>query len=362
LNSGDVATVERAMVICNIVAFRDRAMSEVSGGERLLARALAVEAEIQWATTPADKERRPSARAQRQLRRTLRCERPSTRRLALLEDRRPVPRSNERGSELRPTTDKIFNVALLHLAPKAGDLAFNKFLIEAAIMKAAAGGADWVITPELAVSGYTFAPMIGTDWICVQPDPWMARIGNLAARLGIVVFLSVPERDADSNLLYNATFVIDHDGTICGKHRKVNPLRVGSEAWSTPGTEVNPIVIGGLNVGVMICADAYSPGTAKRLHSNGAQLLVSPAAWAPGEHGPKGEWERATSDTGLALFVCNRTGQDPIGDFSCGESVLAHGGSRLISAASEVSVALLFAWNFAGSRPESNSFRKIALE
>ena len=52
---------------------------------------------------------------------------------------------------MRPTTDKILNVALLHLAPRAGDLAFNKLLIEAAIMKAARGGADWVITPELAV-------------------------------------------------------------------------------------------------------------------------------------------------------------------------------------------------------------------
>jgi 5-aminopentanamidase len=79
------------------------------------------------------------------------------------------------------------NVALLHLAPRAGDLAFNKLLIEAAIMKAAAG-ADWVITPELAVCGYTFAPLIGTDWICVQPDPWMSRISNLAARLEYLHF------------------------------------------------------------------------------------------------------------------------------------------------------------------------------
>jgi predicted amidohydrolase len=263
---------------------------------------------------------------------------------------------------LAAADNNLLNVALLHIAPRAGDLAFNRLLIEDAIVKAAAEGSHWVITPELAVCGYTFAPLIGTDWICVQPDPWVARIGNLAARLGIVVFLSVPERDADSNLLYNATFVIDHDGTICGKHRKVNPLRVGSEAWSTPGTEVNPIVIGGLNVGVMICADAYSPSMAKKLHSNGAQLLVSPAAWPPGEHGPKGEWERSTSDTGLPLFVCNRTGQDAILDFSCGESVLAHGGSRLISTASKISIVLLFAWNFAGSRPESNSFGKIALE
>jgi 5-aminopentanamidase len=263
---------------------------------------------------------------------------------------------------LAPTADNLLNVALLHLAPRAGDLAFNKLLIEDAIVKAAAQGSDWVITPELSVCGYTFEALIGTDWIAVQPDPWTDTISNLAARLGIVVFLSVPERDAKSNLLYNTTFVIDRDGAVRGKHRKVNALRVGSEAWSTPGTEISPIVVGGRSVGVMICADAYSPGMAKKLHLNGAQLLVSPAAWAPGEHGPRGEWERATSDTGLALFVCNRTGQDAILDFSHGESVLAYGGSRLISAASQRSAILSFAWNLARSQPEVRTFHKIELE
>jgi iron complex transport system ATP-binding protein len=55
LTCGDAAAVERAMVACDVVAFRDRTMSEVSGGERLrilLARALAVEAEILLADEP----------------------------------------------------------------------------------------------------------------------------------------------------------------------------------------------------------------------------------------------------------------------------------------------------------------------
>src|SRR5262245_56044793 len=113
------------------------------------------------------------------------------------QDRLRVPQTNERGSELGPITDEILNVALLHLAPRAGDVAFNKLLIEDAIMTAAASGADWVITPELSVCGYTFEPSIGTDWISIQPDPWMTRIKKVAAQLGIVIFLSVPERDAD---------------------------------------------------------------------------------------------------------------------------------------------------------------------
>src|ERR1700753_1510756 len=67
----------------------------------------------------------------------------------------------------------LFKVALLHLAPKAGDLAYNRLLIEQAIVKSAAEGCDWIVTPELAVSGYTFVPVIGTAWISAQPDPWM---------------------------------------------------------------------------------------------------------------------------------------------------------------------------------------------
>jgi 5-aminopentanamidase len=258
--------------------------------------------------------------------------------------------------------DNRLKVALLHIAPRAGDLAFNRGLIEQAIVTAAADGADWVVTPELSVCGYTFAPLIGTDWIAAQPDPWMRVISNLAARLSIVVFLSVPERDAATNLLYNATFAIDRTGAICGKHRKVNALRGGSEAWSTPGIEINPITIDGRIVGVMICADAWSRDVAKQLHRRGAQVLLSSAAWPPGCHGPQGEWERATSDTGLALFVCNRTGSDAVLDFSRGESVLAHGGNRLMSAASATSAVLTFTWDFSRSRPEKIMFDKIELE
>jgi predicted amidohydrolase len=106
-------------------------------------------------------------------------------------------------------------------------------------------------------------------------------------RLGIVVFLSVRERDAESSLLYNATFVIDRTGAFCSKHRKVNALRGGSEAWSTPGTEISPIAVDGRSVGF-----------------------------------------------------------NAVLDFSPGGSVIAHGGSRLISAASKTSAVLTLTWSF----------------
>src|SRR5262249_55751347 len=55
LDAADRAAIERAMVACDVVPFRARTMSEVSGGERLrilLARALAVEADILLADEP----------------------------------------------------------------------------------------------------------------------------------------------------------------------------------------------------------------------------------------------------------------------------------------------------------------------
>lgn len=74
-------------------------------------------------------------------------------------------------------------------------------------------------------------------------------------------------------------------------------------------------------------------------------MLVSAAAWAPGFHGPDGEWERCTSDTGLPLFVCNRTGLDRPLDFTRGESVVAKDGRRLLSLSSERSTIFLIDWD-----------------
>ncbi|MGB5047006.1 MAG: carbon-nitrogen hydrolase family protein, partial [Nitrospira sp.] len=162
--------------------------------------------------------------------------------------------------------DIRLRIAFLHLAPIPGALAKNRHLIAHAITKAACLGAAWIITPELAVSGYTFADTLGTDWIAPQPDPWMEKVRLFAARKRVAIFLSHPERDPQSGRLYNTVFAITPDGRLAGSHRKINALRVGSEAWSTPGTETTVFPMEPLgNVGMLICADAFSPGIANSL-------------------------------------------------------------------------------------------------
>jgi predicted amidohydrolase len=242
---------------------------------------------------------------------------------------------------------EIMRIALLHLAPIPGDLDHNRRLVETAIAAAARAGADWIITPELCVCGYDFADRIGTDWIAPQPDPWMDRLRQRIAQLRVTVFLAVPERDARTGALHNAAFAISADGTILGRHRKINTLRVGAEAWSSPGTEARPIPVppwGG--AGVMICADAYTPGIAASLQAQGARALVSPAAWCPEPYGPNGEWEQRARDTGLPLFVCNRTGLDGSLDFTQAQSVVVNQGRRLLTFQSADSAVFVVDWDW----------------
>ncbi|MGH8055879.1 MAG: carbon-nitrogen hydrolase family protein [Candidatus Entotheonellia bacterium] len=241
---------------------------------------------------------------------------------------------------------RTLRIALLHLAPVPGDLVYNRRLVETAVATAAGLGAAWIITPELCICGYDFADQIGTEWILPQPDPWMTHLCQLIAQRGVTVFLSHPERDRQSDKLHNTVFVIAADGTIAGKHRKINTLRIGSESWSTPGDQVAPIPADPFRrVGILICADAYSHGIARSLKAQGAELLVSSAAWAPGFHGPNGEWEQCTRDTGLPLLVCNRTGPDRTLNFVGAESVIVKDGQRLLVFRSERSAIFTIEWD-----------------
>ena len=257
---------------------------------------------------------------------------------------------------------KPLRVAMLHLAPVVADVAHNRSLVERGLACASQMGAQWIITPELFVTGYKFAEVIGTDWIRPQPDDWMLSFCQQVAERGVTVFLSHPERDPDAGLMYNTVFVIGPDGTIIGRHRKVKALR-GPEAWSSPGDEITPINCDGTEVGVMICADAYRNDVAGILKERGAKLLVSPASWGPGDCGPLGEWEQRTLDTGLPIMVCNRSGWEADDlDFNEAVSVVALNGKRVLEAfCGEESAVLVFDWDLESMAPISTEYETARL-
>jgi predicted amidohydrolase/adenosylcobinamide amidohydrolase len=222
-------------------------------------------------------------------------------------------------------------IALLHLDAIPGDIAGNRARIEASIQEAVGQGADWVMTPELAESGYNFASRIGTNWIAPFPDAWMSTLAAIARDNRVALFIGFAERDAKSGKLHNSVAVIDREGVIRGTYRKQR-VHGGPESWATPGTGGAPFVVDEIPVGVLICADTYKPEVAASYRQLGAAILLAPANWPPVDQmGPGDLWERRSGETGLPIIVNNRTGREPELDFSLGESVVATGGKRLFS-------------------------------
>ena len=244
-------------------------------------------------------------------------------------------------------------IALLHLETVPGAVEKNRYVIVEAIKHAADKGAEWIVTPELAVCGLQFNTVIGTDWIQPQPDPWMHQVCKLVRTLKRTVFLACPEREG--RRFYNSVFVIGPTGEIVGTHRKINVVS-DSLSWSSPGDSVAPIECDGIKVGVLICSDVYTSNIARALKFEGAQMLVSPASWGPGIHGPNGEWEQRTHETGLPLIVCNRTGAEQTLDFWNAPSLVVQDGTRLLAHTSKKSAVLTFDWDFDAMKLRSSKY------
>jgi predicted amidohydrolase len=255
------------------------------------------------------------------------------------------PADHREAATLGPTAipssgDRSLTVAFLHLAPELGALDRNRSLIEYGTRVAADSGADWVLSGELVVPGYRFEAQIGTNWIAEQPDSWMRRLARLSSDLGVASFVSHPERETLTGKLFNSLFVIGRNGQILGRQRKLKPTP-GSEDWSSAGEPGRPILVDGIKVGLLVCADAHKGLPALRLRDSGAQLLVSAAAWWPGEWGPKGEWEARTLDTGLPMIVCNRTGCDHESQLFGSESVVVDRGEKRLTLRARESTAFV---------------------
>ena len=253
---------------------------------------------------------------------------------------------------------KAINLSLLHVEPQLGRLDANCDLIEKAMRQAAAAGSEWVITPELCLTGYRFDTEMGLGWMTNGPDQWVKRLQKVAEELRVVLFLSHVEQLSITGDRYNTLFVIDRQGEIIARHKKINTIPV-SEGWSQPGEEPTVVSIDGLQVGLLICADTWPKKHAQTLQRKNADLIVSSANWAPGEYGPKNTWKKRSLETGLPLFVCNRTGVEKTLNMIGAKSVIAYNGQHLLEHYARESTIVLVEWNHNENKINNFAFIKL---
>ncbi|MGV8058813.1 MAG: carbon-nitrogen hydrolase family protein [Smithellaceae bacterium] len=242
-------------------------------------------------------------------------------------------------------------IALIHLDSRPGEIAHNRRQIEVAINEAIARKADWIMTPELAETGYGFAKEIGIDWIENFPNGWIRKLSAIARSNRVALFIGLAEKDSITGKLHNSVAVIARDGVIQGTYRKHRTINGHAESWAKPGQENNLFILDGIPVGLLICADSYKTDIALRHKLLGARILLSPANWSQeGHFGPNGYWEACTLETELPLIVNNRTGKEPDIDFSSGESTLVVSGRRVANFNSKDTKIFYLDWDIKKNR------------
>ena len=156
------------------------------------------------------------------------------------------------------------------------------------IRRAAAQGANLVMLQELH-TGLYFCQVEDTDYFDLAetiPGPSTDTLGQLAAELGIVMVCSLFEKRA-TGLYHNTAVVLDTDGSIAGKYRKMHiPDDPGyyEKFYFTPGDlGFTPIKTSLATLGVLVCWDQWYPEAARLMALAGAELLLYPTAigWNP---------------------------------------------------------------------------------
>ncbi|WP_283710568.1 carbon-nitrogen hydrolase [Pseudoalteromonas prydzensis] len=201
----------------------------------------------------------------------------------------------------------------------------------AGIRDAASQGAQLVVLQELHRSLY-FCQTEDVDVFDLAetiPGPSSNVLGELAKELGIVIVASLFEKRA-TGLYHNTAVVLEKDGTIAGKYRKMHiPDDPGfyEKFYFTPGDlGFEPIQTSVGKLGVLVCWDQWFPEAARLMAMAGAELLIYPTAigWDPrddeGEQTrQKDAWvisQRAHAvANGVPVISCNRVGHesDPSG-------------------------------------------------
>ena len=207
------------------------------------------------------------------------------------------------------------------------DRAANIEKLQRHIRQAAAEGAELVVLQELH-NGLYFCQTEDTslfDQAEPIPGPSTELFGALAKELGIVLVLSLFERRAPG-LYHNTAVVLERDGSIAGKYRKMHipdDPAYYEKFYFTPGDlGFEPIDTSIGRLGVLVCWDQWYPEAARLMAMRGAELLIYPTAigWESSDTEEEkarqlGAWVTVQRGhavaNGLPVISVNRTGHEP---------------------------------------------------
>lgn len=169
-------------------------------------------------------------------------------------------------------------VALAQLSIEDGDLARNMKLATAAAREAARQKADFLNLPEAADYGWLYQ-QARRDALPI-PGKYTDHLSRLARRYRIWISAGCLEKDGDR--VYNSAVIIDRQGRIVLKHRKIDTLPWLTSHLYDAGSpdDIKTIDSEFGRIGLTICADNFDIKKPQRVADQGAWLLVAPHGFA----------------------------------------------------------------------------------
>ncbi len=203
----------------------------------------------------------------------------------------------------------------------------NILRLAAGVADLAKRGAGLIVLQELHNSLY-FCQVESVDNFDLAepiPGPSTNMFGELAREYGVVIVTSLFERRA-AGLYHNTAVVIERDGTIAGKYRKMHipdDPAYYEKFYFTPGDlGFRPIDTSVGRLGVMVCWDQWYPEAARLMALRGAEILIYPTAigyessdTAEEQQRQRRAWQTVQRGhavaNGLPVVAVNRVGHEP---------------------------------------------------
>jgi len=201
-------------------------------------------------------------------------------------------------------------VGIAQLPVVMGDKPSNVRTIFEYLDQSARRKCDLVIFPECSLAGWlSTAVHAAAETI---PGPLTQELGRRAHALRMAVVIGMEERHG--RRIHNSAVLIDRQGHLLARHRKIDELEIGLRVYSR-GDTLAVTDFEKRKVALDICADSWRPEITDALALMGARLIFSPCAWAvePGGEATNIAWitetyRQRTKGRDLTIVAANGVG------------------------------------------------------
>jgi N-carbamoylputrescine amidase len=168
-------------------------------------------------------------------------------------------------------------VAAAQYEPRVGDPDHNLSEAIRWAEEAMGQGAQLVVLPELASSGYVFEGESEADLSAESPTtgPIVRGLRDVCAAHDAYVVTGINERAGDCR--YNSAVVIGPNG-LMATYRKLH-LFYDEKSWFHPGAQLTVVDLPFGRLGMIICFDLWFPEPARALALAGAEIIAVPTNW-----------------------------------------------------------------------------------